>query len=179
MKVKAILSILALSAVIYSCGDDDDSDPFDGVPSGEIVDVDEREETLTGSTGSSSSRELAVGDQKWWKHVKTKMQLSGECGDNEELEDTQSNYYGFYPGGEYYYKTGKDGNPVRVGSWEWVDTETKDVMYISNYTTETSGEFTLRSLNENEVVYANEQVVATCTAISWSQFNQPYIETED
>ncbi|UXX78765.1 hypothetical protein N7E81_15510 [Reichenbachiella carrageenanivorans] len=169
MKLKSILSILALSALIYSCGDDDNNDPFDGVPSSEIVDVELREATLTGSSESSSSRELAVGDQKWWKQKISKVQYSGECGGAEDQELTDGYYYGFYPSGEYYAKSGKDGTPVRAGSWQWVDGD-KDAIYISSVT------FTLRGLNDDELIIASDQSQGPCSAITWEQFNQPYIE---
>ena len=169
MKLRNIFSILILSILIVSCGDDDDSnDPFAGVPKSEIVDIELRDVTLSG-TASSNGRTLAVG-QKWWKQKVSKVDLSGECGDNEDQEITDGYYYGFYSSGEYYAKSGQDGTPIRVGSWQWVDEDTKDAIFVS------SVEFTLRGLNDEELIIASDQSQASCTVITWEQFNEPYTE---
>ncbi|SMD32030.1 hypothetical protein SAMN04488029_0368 [Reichenbachiella faecimaris] len=170
MNLKTLFSILTLSIFIFGCGDDDDNDdPFAGVPSSEIVDVDLRDVTLSGTASSSGGRILAVG-QKWWKQKVSKVDLSGECGDNEDQEITDGYYYAFYSSGEYYAKIGKEGTATRVGSWQWVDSETKEAIFIQ------SVEFTLRGLNSDELIIASDQSQATCTAITWEQFNQPYTE---
>ncbi|MEP2023458.1 MAG: hypothetical protein ABJH98_09430 [Reichenbachiella sp.] len=170
MKFNILFSILTLSFLIFSCGDDDDNDdPFAGVPSSEIVDVDLRDVTLSGSTSTSGGKTLGVG-QKWWKQKVSKIELSGECGDNEDQEITDGYYYGFYSSGEYYAKSGQDGTATRVGSWQWVDSDTKDAIFIQ------SVEFTLRGLNSDELIIASDQSQASCTAITWEQFDQPYTE---
>lgn len=159
--------MLSLALFIYSCGSDDDDDPYSGVPSSEIVDVELRDAALSGSA-SSSGRQLAVG-QKWWKQKVSKIDLSGECGDAEGQELTDGNYYGFYSGGEYYYKTSMDATPIRVGSWQWTDND-KNAIFIS------SVEFSLRGLNDDELIIASDQSQATCTVITWEQFNEPFSE---
>lgn len=173
MKLKSILFSLSLAMLIFSCGDDDDNDdPFAGVPKSEIVDIELRDVTLSG-TISSAGRSQAIG-QKWWKQKISKVDLSGECGDNEDQELSDGNYYAFYPSGSYYTKSGKDGTPVSVGSWQWVDSDTKDAMFVN--TQGGSAEFTLRGLNDEELIIASDQSQATCTIITWEQFNEPYTE---
>lgn len=169
MKLSALFSILTLSLFVFSCGgDDDNDDPYAGVPSSEIVDIDLRDATLSGSA-SSSGRGAAVG-QKWWTQKVSKIDLSGECGDNESQEITDGYYYGFYPSGEYYAKTSQDATPIRAGSWQWEDDDTKDAIIISSVV------FTLRGLNSDELIIASDQSQASCTVITWEQFNNPYEE---
>lgn len=173
MKLRNIFSILILSILIVSCGDDDDSnDPFAGVPKSEIVDIELRDVTLSG-TASSNGRTLAVG-QKWWKQKVSKVDFSGECGENEDIEVTDGYYYGFYSSGSYYAKVGEDGTPFSVGSWQWVDSDSKDAMFIN--TQEGSAEFTLRGLNDDELIIASDQSQASCKIITWEQFNEPITE---
>lgn len=169
MKLSALFSILTISLFVFSCGgDDDNDDPFAGVPSSEIVDIDLRDATLSGSA-SSSGRGAAVG-QKWWTQKVSKIDLSGECGDNKSQEITDGYYYGFYPSGEYYAKTSQDATPIRAGSWQWEDDDTKDAIIISSVV------FTLRGLNSDELIIASDQSQASCTVITWEQFNNPYEE---
>ena len=169
MKLNYLLSLLSLSILIYSCGgDDDSSDPFDSVPSGEIVDIELRDATLSG-TVSSAGRQAAIG-QKWWTQVVSKVDFSGQCGDNEDQEVTDGNYYAFYPDGDYYAKTSKEGSTSYVGSWEWEDEDTKDAIIIQGI------EFSLRGLNSDELIIASDQSQASCTVITWEQFDKPYTE---
>ncbi|WP_420580984.1 hypothetical protein [Reichenbachiella sp.] len=168
MKLKALFSTLTLSIFLISCGSDDDSnDPFAGVPSSDIVEVELRDATLSGS-GSSSGRGAAVG-QKWWKQKISKIEGSGVCEDLTE-DVTQGYYYGFYPSGEYYAKASKESTPVRAGSWQWEDNDTKEAILISSVA------FTLRGLNSDELIIASDQSQGDCGAITWEQFNNPYEE---
>lgn len=168
MKLSTLFSILTLSLFVFSCGgDDDNDDPFSSVPSSDIVDFELRDTTLSGSL-SSSGRGAAVG-QKWWKQKISKIEGSGACEDLTE-DITQGYYYGFYPSGEYFAKVTKESTPVRAGSWQWEDTDTKDAILISSVT------FTLRGLNSDELIIASDQSQGDCGAITWEQFGEPYEE---
>lgn len=167
MSIKSTFFYLSLSILIVSCGGDDDDDPYSGVPSSEIVDLELRDATLSGSV-SSSSRVLAVG-QKWWKQKISKVEGSGLCEDESE-DVTQGYYYGFYPSGEYYAKTSKEATPIRAGSWQWDDSDTKEAIIISSVT------FTLRGLNAEELIIASDQSQGDCGVITWEQFVEPYEE---
>ncbi|MEO9967256.1 MAG: hypothetical protein ABJF11_15765 [Reichenbachiella sp.] len=168
MKLKNLITLVSLSLLMISCGsDDDNNDPYADVPSSEIVELELRDAALSGSA-SSSGRTQAVG-QKWWKQKVSKVDLSGECGDNEDQEVTDGYYYGFYPAGEYYYKLDMDATPIRVGSWQWADSD-KDAIIISSI------EFDLRGLNDDELIISSDQSQATCTVITWEQFDQPFEE---
>lgn len=172
MNLKAILSILTFSILIYACGgDDDNDDPYANIPSSEIVDVELRDVALSGSS-SSSGRGAAVG-QKWWLQKVSKIDLSGECGDAESQEITTEYYYAFYPSGQYYYQTSKDDTPILAGSWDWFNSD-KDAMFINIQGN--TAEFTLRGLNDDELIIASDQSQATCTVVTWEQFNNPYEE---
>lgn len=170
MKLKYLCSILCLSVLIYSCGGDDDSDdPFASVPSSEIVDIELRDVTLSGSA-SSSGRVAAVG-QKWWKQKVSKVQYSDLCSDEEDEDYSQDNYYyAFYSSGQYYVKIGEDGTPQSAGNWQWVDSESKDAIFVS------SVEFTLRGLNDDELIIASDQSQEGCGIVTWEQFNEPHEE---
>ncbi|WP_422359180.1 hypothetical protein [Reichenbachiella sp.] len=173
MKLKAIFSVLTLSILVFACGgDDDNDDPFASVPSSEIVDIELRDAALSGSA-SSSGRSAAVG-QKWWLQKVSKIDLSGECGDAESQEVTTEYYYAFYPSGQYYYQSSKEGTPISAGSWQWVDSNTKDAIYVNVQAGQV--EFTLRGLNDDELIIASDQSQASCTVITWEQFGNPYEE---
>ena len=168
MKFKSFIYVLGLSISMWSCGGDSDSDdPFNNVPSSEIVAFELRDATLSGST-SSSARGVAVG-QKWWKQKISKIEGSGVCEDATE-DITQGYYYGFFASGEYYAKETKDGTAFRVGSWQWEDLDSKDAILIQGAT------FVLRGLNADELIIASDQSQGDCGAITWEQFIEPYTE---
>ncbi len=164
-----MLAIASLTILFLSCSKDDENDTnLNGVPSGEIVDVEERNETLTGYSDLKDSEE----SQKWWTHVISSVDYSSdECGTDVEYEDL--GYYAFYPDGSYYYKSSVNGTAYEVGSWEWSDSS-KEEIYVSNTTG--SGNFTITYLNEDNVVYGSYQSASSCSATTYEQFNDPFYE---
>lgn len=157
-----------LVITLTSCSKDDDggSNGLEGVPSGEIVEVGLRQETLTGFNEEGS------GTQKWWTHVISSADYSSaDCGDDEVIED--GGYYAWYPDGSYYYKAIISDTPSLVGSWEWTNSS-KTKVYIHNYTTSAEGEMTVTYLNESNIVYGTNQSAGGCSVTTYEQFNNPF-----
>lgn len=157
--------------VLIGCGDDD-NDPYSGIPSGEIVDVELREAALIGS-GSSSGRLLAIG-QKWWKLQDGEIRYNGSCDDETEDISPEDTYYGFYSSSQLYTKSGIDGTPAFVGSWQWVNSN-KDALFI-NFDMLRGKELELRALNEDELTYLQEDADGDCQILTWQGFGDPISE---
>ncbi|SHI85926.1 hypothetical protein [Flavobacterium haoranii] len=167
--VKLILSVLFISSVTLftSCSSDDDGGSgLSGVPTGEIVEVSLRQETLTGFDDEGN------GSQKWWTHVVSSADFSSDdCGDDQTVED--GGYYAWYPNGNYYYKTSINGSTTLAGSWEWTNSS-KTKIYIHNNSTGAEGEMTLTYLNESNIVYGIKQSGGGCSVTTYEQFNNPF-----
>lgn len=164
-----VVIIVTLLFGFISCSKDDDGDSsgkLDGVPSGEIVAVGLRQQTLTGFDEDGN------GTQKWWTHVISSITYSSvDCGDDVAYEDT--GYYAWYPDGNYYQKSTTDGTPVLVGEWEWTNS-TKTKVYIYNSSSGAEGEMTVTYLNDNNIVYGSQQSASGCSATVFEQFNNPF-----
>jgi len=168
-KTKILMAFLMVGAIFMSCSSDDsgDSGNLDGVPSGEIVALELRNETLTGFSGLSRNE----GSQKWWSHTTSDFNFSG-CG--EEGEDYSYDglgYYAFYPDGSMYSKSGINGTPTYLQEWEWTDSSLSAI-YVRG---ETSVPFTVTYLNEDNVVYgSNQSVGGGCSLTSYEQLGDPH-----
>ncbi len=169
IKKNTTLAIASLVILFSSCSkDDDNGSSLNGVPSGEIVAVEERDEALTGYSDLKDSQET----QKWWTHVTTVVDYSSDdCGSDVEYEEM--GYFAFYPDGSYYYKSSVSGYAYAVGSWEWTDSS-KEEIYVSN--SSGSGDFTITYLNDENVVYGSYQSASGCSATTYEQFNSPFYE---
>ncbi|MEO9803103.1 MAG: hypothetical protein ABJF04_07645 [Reichenbachiella sp.] len=173
MKYLSFLFILALSLFAgFGCGSDDNNDPYEGIPTGEIVELDLRDAALSGS-GSSGGR-FAVG-QKWWKHQNGQFRYNGTC--SEETKDISLSdiYYGFYSSNQFFIKEGLNGDPELGGSWQWEDTNTKEALLI-NYSDLRGLELKLRALNNDKLVYLSEVAVGECTTLIWEELGEPQTE---
>lgn len=167
---KLILFYLFACFLIISCGSPTgpsiDNNLLDGVPSGEIVPVEEREATLTGLTMSKSTESSASESQKWWNHVVTKIDVQN-CEGYEDMEESYDDYYfAFKPEGKLYFKVGADGTEYEATTWEWSD-GSKSGIVLGDYP---DVEFEFTMLNENEVVYASVQQEGSCRAVTWEHF---------
>lgn len=168
-----IFFALTLTASLGSCSkdsnDDDGGNNLDNVPSGELVAVELRNETLTGfPEGGNQS-----GTQKWWTHVITSVKYSNsQCG--EDLTYTDLGYMAFYPSGEYYLKTSLGEQPEVIGSWEWANS-TKSAILVTNSLGQ-QAEFSVTWLNDNNVVYGSNQGGTSCSVTTYEQFNDPFFE---
>ena len=165
-QTKLLLLTLVLCA-FTSCSKDDDGggSNLDGVPTGEIVAKELRNETLTGF--SELSRD---GSQKWWKHTTSDFNFSG-CGeDSEDFSEDNLGFYAFYPDGTMYTKSSIDGTPSYLQEWEWTNSN-QTAIYVRG---ETSIPFTVTYLNEDNVVYGSNQNLGNCNIISYEQLGDPH-----
>ncbi|WP_432670981.1 hypothetical protein [Flavobacterium sp. SM2513] len=165
--VKNICLLLFVSSAFIACSSDDGGDStLSGVPSGEIVSVELRNETLTGFSDDE-------GSQKWWTHVVSSIFSSNEeeCGWDTEYEN--QGYFAFFPDGNYYQRTSFSGSQTLVGSWEWANSS-KTKISISNQTGE--GVMTVTYLNDENIVFGNKQNIEGCSITSYEQFNDPIWE---
>lgn len=171
-----ILILISVMMLFISCGDNpagsSGGDKFEGVPKGEIVPVELRDETLTGISNSSSKRK-AANSQKWWRQVVSKIDYTG-CEGYEDEEITAENmYFGFKPEGSLYVKDGENGSESYATSWQWSD-ESKSAIVLGMAP---DVEFELTALNDEEVVYASSQEFeGGCRAVTWEQFGDPVQE---
>ena len=163
-KLKNVFVVLFFFSIFIACsGDDDSTLELIGVPTGEIVAVELRQEVLTGFSNGA-------GSQKWWTHVTSSVDFSStECGDDQEYNN--QGYYAFYASGEYYYKTSTNGSETLVGTWAWEDSS-KSKMIISNQSG--SAVNTVTYLNADNVVFGSNQSSGGCSAITFEQFNNPF-----
>ncbi len=150
-----------------SCSKDGDNGPnLDGVPSGEIVAIEERDEALTGYSELKSTEE----SQKWWTHVISKFMFSSEeCGDDVSYEEM--GYYAFYPNGDLYVKTSLSGSATLGGTWNWTDESTKNEIYVYFPSLGQGQNFTITYLNESNVVYGSVQSASGCSVTTYEQFS--------
>lgn len=173
MKNSTLLALIIISTLFLAgCGSDDDDDPYAGIPTGDIVDLELRDAALIGST--SSGGRFAVG-QKWWKVLNGEIRYNGTCDDETEDITPTNTYYGFYSSNLFYIKEGVNGDPQMVGSWQWVNTNTKEALFI-NKTTLQGLTLTLRALNENQLVYLSEVEDGECNTLTWEELGEPAIE---
>lgn len=167
--------ILLLFTSIFaatSCGSDDDDDPYAGIPIGEIVEIDLRDALLSGSANSGGR--FAVG-QKWWKHLNGEIRYNGTCTEETETINLSNVYYAFYSSNQFFTKEGVNGQPELAGSWQWVNTNTKEALFINS--TRLQGlSLTLRALNENALVYLSEVVDGECTTLTWEELGESHSE---
>lgn len=173
MNLKKLLTLLVVSFFVVSCSSDDDiAGDLAGVPKGEIVELALRNITLTGSDDLNVPRNTDTSSQKWWTHVISSATINREeCGDDTEIKN--SGYFAFYPNGDYYAKTSKDGTAIRQGSWSWTSSS-KDKITVSTQLGTVN--FSVTYLNDNNVVYASVQSEGGCSATTYEQFNDPFFE---
>ncbi len=155
-----LIGTIALSMAFISCKKDDSSpsNGFPGVPSGDIVDVAEREATLTRSLESFKSTDAA----EYWQYAEAKATVSG-CDHNETIDmldeagiDPGTTEISF--GKDYRLYVKYNGSVTDAGGWHWDDVDTKNGIVLDKYPSVT---FTFTALNKNEVVYASKQTGAT------------------
>ena len=169
--IKLLFFVALTASVLFSCSKDDDggNDPFADVPKGEIVPVEERNQTLTGFSEQRNNDE-----QVWWKHVISTVDI--DCGEDSDYweEIFEDSYVAFKPDGQIYSRNGVDGEEYASGTtWEW-ENEDKDAVIIDLWGDGTqSAVFELRELNDGGVVYASLQSEGSnCTAVTWDQFKK-------
>ncbi len=163
-----LFGLLTLTIFVSSCKKDNDTSPssnFPGVPSGEIVSVEEREGVLT---RTSTSLKYTNSDG-YWTYSEAKITISG-CGNEEETDLFAEQ--GISPssieikfGLDHILYTRQNGIESQAGTWSWSNESTKDGIIIDKYP---SVEFTFTALNKNEVVYASKQEGAyqDCTSVT-------------
>jgi|GEM_PF-2432233 len=149
------LSLFSISLIFTSCNKDDDTKPgdnFPGVPSGDIVPVEEREAALTGGGNMKS----VDNNLKYWSFTESKALVSG-CGESDEIDLLQQLGYSsdtklaFSQDGNIYVKS--YGSVNIAGGWSW-SSSSKDGIILDSHP---SVEFTFTVLNPSEVVYASKQ----------------------
>lgn len=164
MKNFYALVCIALVAFLASCGGDDgpSADPFAGIPSGEIVAVEQRDAVLTGT--DSNGRQ----SYRWWAQNVSRLDFNTEeCGDDEDL--SQNNvYYAFTSDGSIRVRIGTEGDGSVARSWAW-SSSSKDAINVDG---ETSVDFVIRSLNDSEVIYASVQSAGGCQLVTWERFTR-------
>lgn len=167
--ITSIFFALTLTVSLVSCSKDDDGgNELADIPSGELVAVELRNETLTGFPDDGRQ----PGVQKWWTHVITSIEFSStECGD--DITETAIGYLAFYPTGGIFLKNSPGEEPFNIGSWEWANSN-RSAIFVSNSAGQ--GEFTVTWLNENNVVYGSVQSSGGCSATTYEQFDNPYFE---
>ncbi|MFY9244016.1 MAG: hypothetical protein WAO74_13430 [Polaribacter sp.] len=159
--------LLTLAFTFSFCsGDDSDSGQFPGVPSGEIVALELRQETLTGYSAKG------VDAQKWWTHVVSNIDISGpeDCGEGQSIRNV--GYFAFSPNGDLIFRTSKNGSTTTRGTWRWGN-DNKNTVYASDIG---NVEFTLTYLNANNLVIASQQAAGPCSATTYEQFNDPFVD---
>ena len=168
---KLFIMAATLAIITFSCSSDDggDSNSIDGVPSGEIVPSEQRNEALTGFYSDTPDEGET---QKWWTHVISDFDFSSaDCGEDFSLED--QGYIAFYPDGDYYQKWSIDGSASQLGSWEWANSShSKITVFIDGL----EQDFTVTYLNEDNVVYGSVQSGSGCSVTTYEQFNNPHYE---
>jgi len=169
-----LLMILFISAAIFSsCSSDDDGGDgddinLDGVPTGEIVARDLRNEALTGFSSLTRNE----GSQKWWTHITSDFNYV-DCGEDQDFSVDGQGYYAFYPDGTMHAKDGIDDTPYYLQEWEWTNNDL-NAIYVRG---DTSVAFTVTYLNEDNVVYgSNQNVSGPCSIISYEQLSDPHYE---
>lgn len=178
-KARLFLMMVSLAILAVGCSKDDDKGGGEtgtapeGVPTGEIVPVDQRNEVLTGfdmvngeSKGTSDTNE----SQRWWTYKFGEI-MSTECPEYEQ--QLQNDYFiAWTNDGRIIYKYDVDGEIIDQGkTWEWKDNSTKDVLILNG-----SAEFTLSKLNDGGVVYYSEQDNLGCAVTVYEEVNEPHYE---
>lgn len=176
-KFRALLLFSITSILVVYCGSPTGTSggsKFEGVPSGEIVPVEKRDSVLTGVAPTDSNHTKAKGmTQKWWLHGVSEISYKGCEGYQDSTITHENTYVAFTPDGEYYQKVGETGSKQHVTSWEWSD-ESKSAIILENYP---EIDFEIRSLNEEEVIYASLQPQGDgCEVVTWEQFGEPVVE---
>lgn len=164
MKLNLRLWLLGFVMVCFSCGSDDDNDPYSGIPSGKIVELDERESMLMGTD-----------EQKWWKHLNGQFRYVGTCTEDTESFNVASTYYGFYSSNQLFLREGMNEQPFLVGSWQWENANTKNTLLI-NYWELKGLKLELRALNDEQLVYLSEEIDGDCTQLIWEELGEPFSE---
>jgi len=161
--MKKFIFIITFIIFITSCKKDEqepnnfipqsNNNAFPGVPSGQIVAVDERMPILTqtqsGNTGS-----------RYWMFISSKAKING-CGQTDELnylEGYESDTIEIKFETNFTYETRMNGIEMSQGSWEWSNESTKSGIILGTYPEVV---FTFTMLNDNEVVYASKQNQST------------------
>ncbi len=162
MKNFTFIAIPLLSLVmVFSACKKDDSEPsngFPGVPTGDIVAVEEREATLTRSFENFKSTD----SDGYWSYQEAKATISG-C--DQTMTQDLLDESGIDPGSTSI-KFGEDfrlyvmynGSVTDAGGWNWDDANAKTGIVLTKYPSVT---FTFTALNKSEVVYASKQTGAT------------------
>lgn len=166
-KIKLVAIVLA-AAFFTNCtkeNNDITNTSYSGVPSGEIVPVEERSKVLTGSSELLKSSNLTL---IYWSFKSSKAIVSGcsDAGTYDILEEVDEDLpqVAFSPDGTFYAKS-NNVSEINVGTWVWAD-ENKTGIILSSY-----GDvvFTFTALNENQVVYASNQNAEGCSVITYEE----------
>lgn len=169
---------VAVAILSMGCSKDDDgskggkTDFSSNVPSGEIVPVELRNETLTGYSelNAPSKGVMPEGIQKWWEYKHGEIS-SVDCPEfNQPLDVGTDYYFGLYPDGSAYSKYGVDGTPTYIGDWNWTSSA-KEALVIS---WAEGAVFYLTYLNETNLVYASKQSVQGCSVETYEQMHNPH-----
>jgi len=139
MKNFRFFLMLSFSALLLvGCSKDDDGGSAtpnapDGVPTGEIVPVSERNEVLTGfSVVNGQERPGNIEEsQKWWRYLGGEV-TSTDC--PEYNQSIQSDYLAFTPDGEILYKYSlDDAQPYARRDYEWINPDTKTGIILDGF----------------------------------------------
>lgn len=152
---------------MVSCGGSDDvSSGLPGVPTGEIVSVELRQQTLTGFSSRGAT------NQKWWTHEVSNFDFNNvDCGDDDTLNN--QGYIAFYPDGSLYQRYSTAGTAFKTGDWAWTDSG-KSAIRLTRQGE--SAVFTVTWLNDDNVVYGSNQSAGSCSVITYEKFGNPYFD---
>ena len=156
------LLIVGLSIILFTqCSKDDDAAPADlpGVPTGEIVALEERDEVLTGDPNGIEGRVLA-GPVIWWLNQEN---ILSDCNGGEATDFTDRNEYSFGTDGILYARSPGSTNAQSGGSWSWSSSAKEAIIYQSV-------EFKFTELNKNAITYASRQTAGDQCAITYQRF---------
>lgn len=177
-KARLILLFAVAGLFAIGCSKDDDKDGADGaqgtapdgVPTGVIVPVDQRNEVLTGfDIVNGEAKGVQNESQKWWEYKLGEI-LSDDC--PEYAQTLQNDYYiAWTPDGRIVYKYEIGGEIIDQGkTWEWHDG--KDAILLNGQTV-----FKLSSLNDDTgVVYHSTQGQGGCNVTTYEHVDNFHYE---
>jgi hypothetical protein len=169
-----LFSLFTVLILLVSCSDDDENSGSvsanvpDGVPSGEIVPVEERDFVLTGFDSNTSGRSKAM-NQKRWSYEYGEI-FSDNC---PELDRNISDgyYVSYTPSGNIEYTDQNGDFYAPSKTWEW--TEGKNAIIING---NDDAIFWFSELNDDRIIYYSEQSNSECDVVTFESLNEPIFD---